>query len=784
MKMISSLTHQQRFLIVFLCVILVPVFIMALVIKSRVENTLLRQKEAYLLGFARMLDAELEPGGYRAILRGRRAENAAREEKIRLLNEELKALTDRISSLLPGIGVGYYSKELDAILTYGPSRDYQKMVGRSIAPDHSGRTVMRENREMARVGSMVRGDILNAMHPIVRDGEVIGYAWANELTTEIMESVSNVAHGVIAVLLLCFAASVLLLVFLSRHTLRAVDTIIKGARAMRNDLSYRFPDIPGELGQVAESINNMAESINAATGQTRRTAAMLRNVVDNVDAIIAVCDPLTKEIEYANEHMLRLKGKTSLKGHVCHEALFALSSPCEGCFIDRFLDKNDESTLSQKAMQQERRNAETNRVYFVRGNTLRWHDNRLMCMIAATDITERRALVQAEAANAAQKEFLSRMSHELRTPMNGVLGMTHLALEADPPPKQKRYLEKIRSSASLLLGIINDILDFSRIEAGKLDIETRVFNLHAAIRNIRELILPRTREKGVELVFTIDDSVPEFVVGDELRLSQILLNLLGNAAKFTSRGSIGLSGRAESDGIAVTLFFEVRDQGIGMTPEEQERLFKPFSQTNVSTSRKFGGTGLGLAISKTLVEFMNGRIRVESAPGEGSVFSFFVVFAVAAQDALPETTGTASAAERQRYDGHRFLLVEDNEINQEIARTLLTDLGATVDIAENGEEAVKAFLRQDYDLIFMDLRMPVMDGLEATEKIRGNGKHDAATVPIIAMTANAMREEVEQSLAAGMDGHIAKPIDVTAMKNIMFSCLVGAEHPAGRASPA
>jgi CheY-like chemotaxis protein len=247
---------------------------------------------------------------------------------------------------------------------------------------------------------------------------------------------------------------------------------------------------------------------------------------------------------------------------------------------------------------------------------------------------------------------------------------------------------------------------------------------------------------------------------------------LGNAAQFTPQGSIGLIGRAECGEDAVTLFFEVWDQGIGMTPEEQERLFKPFSQTNVSTSRKFGGTGLGLAISKTLAELMGGWIRVESVPGKGSSFFFSVVFAAADQDNLPKEHAATSAAERQRYDGFRFLLVEDNDINQEIARTLLMELGATVDVAENGEEAVNAFLHRDYDLIFMDLRMPVMDGLEATEKIRGSGKHDAATVPVIAMTANAMREEVEQSLAAGMDGHIAKPIDVAAMKRVMFSCLM------------
>jgi CheY-like chemotaxis protein len=358
--------------------------------------------------------------------------------------------------------------------------------------------------------------------------------------------------------------------------------------------------------------------------------------------------------------------------------------------------------------------------------------------------------------------------------MNGVLGMTHLALQSDPPPAQLEYLKKIQSSASLLLGIINDILDFSRIEAGKLTVEKQIFNMHEVVDNIRELILPRIKEKGLEFRVNLDDSLPEYVVGDSLWLSQVLLNLLGNAAKFTLDGVVSFDMKATPlPSGKLRLDCAVRDSGIGMSTEQQMALFKPFSQADSSTSRKFGGTGLGLSICKALVTLMGGSISVSSEEGKGSVFSFFVE--LESVDSLP-CQGEAALPhlwENVRYDGYRFLLVEDNVINQEISHAILSELGAEVDIAGNGKEAVQAFLDKDYSLILMDVRMPVMDGIEATRRIRASSKHDALSVPILAMTANAMQEDREASKNAGMDGHIAKPIDLRELKSALFHRLKG-----------
>ncbi|MDR1590260.1 MAG: response regulator [Oscillospiraceae bacterium] len=389
----------------------------------------------------------------------------------------------------------------------------------------------------------------------------------------------------------------------------------------------------------------------------------------------------------------------------------------------------------------------------------------------------------AEAANQAQRDFLARMSHEIRTPMNGVIGMTLLAKTAPTETQRMEYIDKIHLSASLLLGIINDILDFSKIEAGKMEIEKAPFHIGKIVDNIRDLIRPKADEKGLSLDISVDESVPEMMNGDGLRLSQILLNLLGNAVKFTMRGAITLKLAAEprADG-GLLLHCSVRDTGIGMSGEQLENILKPFTQADSSTARRFGGTGLGLSISKALVELMGGELSVTSAPDEGSEFAFSLVMETCEGGGDSDASEDDEAAKR-RYDGCTLLVVEDNDINQVIAETLLSEMGFSVHLAENGQRGVEAFLANSYDLVFMDIRMPVMDGLEAAREIRrieaewaSSGAPDGrpARVPIIAMTANAMREDRELSREAGMDGHISKPIDIGEIQSVLRSVLPGA----------
>lgn len=769
MKQLISIPFQYKVIFAFLLLINVSIFFTGYTAKSMTEAMLLAEKEKKLITLARTLDSRLGGGGYAAILERHAAEHAAREEKIRVLNEELRDETDTVASLLPGLGVGYYSRDLDAILTYGPSASFGNVVGVSIAKSHPGQEVMNKNTVMVRSGSMVRGDIMNAMVPIERGGKVIGYIWANELTTEISAQFARITRNFTLIMLLCSAVAIMLLLLLSRRAVRDANRIINGVRAMRRDLSTRIEVRGGEFGEVAANINAMAEEIGKANAETARAVAVLRSVMGNVDASVYVCDPETKRVIYTNEYLSKLLGGRNLEGELCYEVFQGRMEPCPFCPQKQLFDADGEPIFSP--FRWETHNPLIDRDFLVMDRLVTWPDGRLVHMEVGTDITDRNALALAEAANQAQREFLARMSHEIRTPMNGVLGMTRLALQASPAPEQHEYLRKIESSASLLLGIINDILDFSRIEAGKMSVEKGTFNLHEAVENIRELIAPRIREKDLKFVVIMDESVPEYVVGDKLRLSQVLLNLLGNAAKFTLEGRISLTLRARTmESGSLRLDCTVRDTGIGMDIGQQDALFQPFSQADSSTSRKFGGTGLGLSICKALVELMGGSILVCSEQGKGSVFSFFVEL----EPAIPPENGAEHSGEPWddvSYTGCAFLLVEDNLINQEIAKAVLSELGAEVDIADNGERGVKAFLERDYDAVFMDVRMPVMDGLEATRRIRASGKHDATVVPVIAMTANAMQEDRVASLEAGMNGHIAKPLDVRELKRTLYRCL-------------
>ena len=898
--------------------LLVPLLVLSVgglghVLMMAGEQSLLEEKRAQLLGANRLLVARLNTvGGYSRLLGGVEASPERRDGQVRILNFALAPYTDEVAAAFPGMGVGYYHRDLDAILTYGPSAEYDNKVGLPIGEAHPGRQVMAKGVASVESGLLVRGNILNAMTPVEDGGRVVGYVWANQLLGTVEADLARMRRTVYVFTSLVALLAMALIAWVSTRVTRDVKAIQGGLRDMGVDLSHRIPAMKGETGEIANAINALADELDhtrmtereAADSALQRTEGLLHAAIEAIDEAFMIYDE-NDVLIYCNDRcrvVYPRSGDVIVPGNSFVKIIRACAE--RGEYPEAI---GREEAWIAEAIAQHRSGTRKREMRMANGRWLRVIDrstangHTVAFRVDVTDLHEAREA--AEAANQAKGAFVANMSHEIRTPMNGILGMTELLLMTPLNDEQRDYADTAKQSAQALLTIINDILDFSKIDSGKLDIETLDFDLRVLMNEVSTLLGLRAEEKGIEFVSLLNPVVPFRLRGDPGRLRQVLLNLVGNAIKFTQRGEVTITVDMAQVTDPMRLRFDVRDSGVGIAPDKLASLFTPFTQADSSISRNFGGTGLGLSISKRLVELMGGEIGVVSEAGKGSNFWFEMPFeeqpatqaltapvadlagrhllvvddnetnlsllemllkswgcsqvtCTHANQVLPQLKSQAQAgtpvdgviidmhmpdvsgeelgrlikadpalahlpmmlltsvamrgdAERllnagftaylpkpvrgdlleralrsmfQRDPGEhkplitrhhlreaehyaRILLVEDNATNQKLATALLRRRGHQVDVAGNGVEALDALATNDYDVVLMDCRMPVMDGFQATAAIRSgdSGVRDAR-IPIIAMTADAMGGDRERVLAAGMDDYLSKPIDATNLE--------------------
>ena len=609
---------------------------------------------------------------------------------------------------------------------------------------------------------------ISAWHPVIASGMPLGWVRVSYRMDGFHQAAIAIWTQALLVIALAIGATLYLLMLLLRPPMRALREATRFAGELDHSLGAKL-----KVTSEASEIQALGSALNVVS---ERLLIQNKSVNDqkfalDQHAIVSITD-LNGNITYANDRFCEISGYTHAELMGKNHRIVKSDYHQPEVFTDLW-----HTITSGKVWHGEVKNRKKNGDHY-------WVDATIVPLLGTdghpqqyiairTDITAIKELehslqlatAKAEAANRAKSDFLANMSHEIRTPMNGVIGMTDLALDTALDDEQRSYLTTVKSAAQSLMVILNDILDFSKIEAGKLNIESIEFPLTSTLTETLTPIRARAEKKGLTLLCQLAPDLPAIVRGDPGRIRQILTNLCDNAIKFTTQGSVTIEVHClPVNDEEIDIHWRVRDTGIGIPIDKQQGIFEAFTQADTSTTRQFGGTGLGLTICARLVELMGGHIDVDSEPGRGSTFHFMLRLgrvAAVPQAAQPLPTQTLSAQHPLRV-----LLVEDHRVNQILATLLLEKWGHTVVLAENGQVAVDLFPTAAWDIVLMDMQMPVMGGLKATELIRAGEPANQHT-PIIAVTANAMESDREACEQAGMDGYLTKPLSAPALQSML-----------------
>ena len=639
-------------------------------------------------------------------------------------------------------------------------------------------------------------EVFHYSHPFQYSGIDWGWIHIGLSLKKFHQDIRSMYNRTAFIALLCIVAGVGVALVFARRLTKPISILdVTTQLVARGDLTARADIRTGdELERLGASFNMMTETLQLSREKIITAHEYTDNIIRSMNDSLVVTRP-DGVMERVNRATLGLLGyeETDLIGK--RLSMILSTTGIVGETIpdnDEFVEIISKGYVNNLETTYRARDGRLIPV-LLSASLMHGVDNTVQGIVCvALDITERKqaekvlheAKEAAEAASKAKSQFLANMSHEIRTPMNGVLGMLDLMLDSNIDEAQLRLARMAHSSADKLLSVINDILDFSKIEAGKLELQPIVFSIRELAKEVRDLFWVKARKKSIGMTLHINDSIPDLVEGDPLRLRQILINLKGNAIKFTEQGEISLAVYlAEETAADVLLRFEVRDTGTGIKPDAQKKIFDAFSQADSSMARRHEGTGLGLAISKQLVEMMGGKIGVESEPARGSLFWFTVRLKRGDESAMHrdiEETYVEVAGSSMESRQLRVLLAEDNPVNQEVGRLVLEALDCMVEVVDDGRRAVEALFSGEYDLVFMDCQMPDLDGYEATRMIRRKEEKfggERRRVPIIALTAHAMEGDRELCLEAGMDDYLAKPFNAGQIGAILQKWT----HPRGHA---